>query len=134
MFEDLTLLAMARRSMDWLTRRQEVLAENVANADSPKYQAKDLKPLSFKNLFQAQGQQPLQAVVDNPMHIQPPVEKSAYQAAVEKTADPSKPNGNNVMLEEQMQKIGDVKNNYQMALNLLQKNIKMLETAVDKNG
>ncbi|OIQ93842.1 flagellar basal body rod protein FlgB [mine drainage metagenome] len=134
MFEDLTLLAMARRSMDWLTRRQEVLAENVANADTPKYQAKDLKALSFKNLFQAQGQQPLQAVVDNPMHIQPPVEKSPYQAEAEKAPGETKPNGNTVLLEDQMQKIGDVKNNYQLALNLLEKNIKMLETAVDKNG
>lgn len=134
MFEDLTLLAMARKSMDWLTRRQEVLAQNIANANTPKYQAKDLQELDFKKVFEKESSIPLQAVVTNSMHIQPPVEPIKYEAITEKNPDESKPNGNSVLLEEQMQKVGEVKGNYDLAINLLQKNIKMLETAAGKGN
>lgn len=133
MYEDLTLLAMARKSMDWLSRRQEVLAQNVANADTPKYQSKDIAPLDFKSVFK-DAQAPLQATVTNSMHIQPPVEQTKYEAEVVKQPTESKPDGNSVSLEDQMQKIGEVKSNYSLAINLLQKNIKMIKTALGQNG
>lgn len=133
MFEDLTLMAMAHKSMDWLTRRQEVLAQNVANANTPDYKSRDLEPLDFKKIF-ADTQAPLQATVTNPMHIQPVEDAAKEQAHEVKQPGESKPDGNSVLLEEQMQKIGETKNNYDLALNLLQKNIKMLQTAIDRNG
>ena len=107
MFEDLTLFAMAKKKMDWLARRQEVLSENVANANTPKYQSKDLAPLSFKEAVAAAPQ--VQAVVTNPMHVSPPIEPSRFEKVTERHPDESKPNGNSVLLEEQMEKIGDVK-------------------------
>ena len=33
--------------MAWLGRRQQVLAQNIANADTPNYKPMDLKPLDF---------------------------------------------------------------------------------------
>jgi len=39
-----------------------------------------------------------------------------------------------VMLEEQMQRIGEVKNNYDLSINILQKNIKMLKTALGQSS
>ncbi len=44
---DIPILAMLRERMQWQQARQQVLAENVANADTPDYQAKDLAPLDF---------------------------------------------------------------------------------------
>jgi flagellar basal-body rod protein FlgB len=133
MFEDLTLMAMARKSMDWLSRRQEVLSENIANANTPKYQARDIKPLDFSKVLQAE-QQPVQAAVTNPMHIAVPVQSVKYDPQPEKSPDESKPDGNSVLLEEQMEKVGDVKAKYQLAVNLLQKNVKMIETAIGKSS
>jgi flagellar basal-body rod protein FlgB len=133
MFEDLTVLAMARKSMDWLTRRQEVLAQNVANANTPNYQSRDLEPLDFKKVFE-NTQAPLQAAVTNSMHIQPPNEAPKFEAKEVKMPGESKPDGNSVMLEEQMQRIGEVKNNYDLSINILQKNIKMLKTALGQSG
>ena len=46
----------------------------------------------------------------------------------------SKPDGNQVLLEEQMQKIGEIKDNYQLAVNLYQSNIAMLKTAIGAQG
>jgi len=44
---DIPILTMLRERMQWQQARQQVLAENVANADTPDYQAKDLAPLDF---------------------------------------------------------------------------------------
>ena len=45
---DVPLMAMLRERMNWLHQRQDVLSENVANADTPNYVARDLKPLDFE--------------------------------------------------------------------------------------
>jgi flagellar basal-body rod protein FlgB len=133
MFEDLTLFAMAQRSLDWLSRRQSVLSENIANANTPNYQAKDLAPLDFKNLL-APETPPIRAATTNPMHISPEVEPVRFETTKERSPEESKPNGNSVLLEEQMQKIGDVKGNYELAVNLFMKHVAMLKTAIDKGA
>src|SRR3546814_774303 len=38
---------MMQDKMSWLTQRQRVLAQNIANADTPGYGAEDLKPIDF---------------------------------------------------------------------------------------
>ena len=35
--QEIPLFALVRKRMAWLTERQLVLAQNVANADTPKY-------------------------------------------------------------------------------------------------
>ena len=48
---DIPILSMLRTRMQWHQARQQVLAENVANADTPNYQAKDLAPPTFENML-----------------------------------------------------------------------------------
>ncbi len=132
MFENLTLFAMAQKSMDWLSRRQEVLSENVANANTADYQAKDLAPLSFKNLLDKDVA--VRAATTNPMHISPEVEPAKFETQKERRPEESKPNGNSVLIEEQMEKIGDVKGKYDLAINLFTKNLSMLKAAIGKTG
>lgn len=132
MLEDLTLFAMAQKSMDWLSRRQEVLSENVANANTANYQAKDLAPLSFKSLLTKD--QSVRAATTNPMHVSPEVEPAKFEMLKERTPEESKPNGNSVLIEEQMEKIGDVKGKYELAINLFTKNLTMLKTAIGKTS
>jgi flagellar basal-body rod protein FlgB len=38
---------MLRTRMQWHQERQRVLAENVANAETPRYRARDLAPPNF---------------------------------------------------------------------------------------
>jgi flagellar basal-body rod protein FlgB len=45
---DIPILSMLRTRFQWAQERQRVLAENVANADMPHYQARDLAPLKFE--------------------------------------------------------------------------------------
>ena len=44
---DIPIFSMLRTRMQWHQERQRVLAENVANADTPKFQPRDLTPLEF---------------------------------------------------------------------------------------
>ena len=41
---DIPILSMLRTRLDWSQARQRVLAENVANADTPKFRGRDLAP------------------------------------------------------------------------------------------
>src|SRR6185312_6692575 len=44
---DMPMLSMLREKMSWLNARQGLLSQNVANADTPGYAARDLKPIDF---------------------------------------------------------------------------------------
>jgi flagellar basal-body rod protein FlgB len=50
---DIPILSMLRDRMEWHQERQRVLAENVANADTSNYQAKDLAPTDFSRELSA---------------------------------------------------------------------------------
>jgi flagellar basal-body rod protein FlgB len=133
MFEDLTLFAMAQRQIDYLARRQSVLSENVANANTPEYKVKDLAPVNFKDLM-GPPKEAVRAAVTNPMHISPEVASVNFEEVNVRRPEESKPDGNQVLIEDQMQKIGEVKGDYELTVNLMMKNISMLKTALDKNG
>ena len=45
---DIPLFRMMSQRMEWLSQRQQLLAHNVANANTPGYKSQDLKPLTFK--------------------------------------------------------------------------------------
>jgi flagellar basal-body rod protein FlgB len=49
---DIPILSMLRTRMQWHQERQRVLAENVANADTPDYRARDLAPPNFERALQ----------------------------------------------------------------------------------
>jgi flagellar basal-body rod protein FlgB len=126
------LFAALKTKMTWLNERQSVLAQNVANADTPAYRAKDLKPLDFKAMV-AGAAPGVRLATTDPRHI---AMGAADDAAGFKT-DSSKPfevspSGNGVSLEEQMMKVTETRASYEMALNLYQKQIGMLRTALGR--
>lgn len=129
MLEDLTVFAMARRSMAWLSQREGLVAQNVANVDTPEYKAKDLKPVDFKDLLKPESE-PVAAEVTDPRHISPAVDRSQFTVETESKPEESKLDGNQVLLEEQMQKIGDIRESYQEATSIMQANMGMIKQAL----
>jgi flagellar basal-body rod protein FlgB len=124
------LLDVLRERMSWLSARQNVLSQNVANADTPGYSAVDLKPVDFEKVLQ-QSTQPAAfqggLVVTDPHHIATtPSTSSGYQStdAVDQT-------GNAVSTEEEMMKVADTQAQYQAATNIYAKAISMMRTAID---
>ncbi|MDY0243079.1 MAG: flagellar basal body rod protein FlgB [Rhodospirillaceae bacterium] len=134
MLEDLSLFSMANKTLNWLAKRQTVLAENVANANTPSYKAKDVAPLDFKSTL-ARTNAPAAAVTTNPMHIEATIAQPMRTDIVaERRPQESTPNGNSVLIEDQMEKIGQVKSRYEMTLNLFQKNLSMIKISLGKGG
>src|ERR1700744_5136144 len=107
------LLGMLRERMSWLNARQNVLSQNVANADSPGYTARDLKPLDFAQMVKHASQPSSQSSVlacDDPRHIGITKPDSGFAEDTSATGDPSdgtSSNGTTVSLEEEMIKVAD---------------------------
>ncbi|MBT3557179.1 MAG: hypothetical protein HN644_08045 [Rhodospirillales bacterium] len=55
--DDLTLFSAVKKRLSWVTQRQEVLSQNVANADTPEYKAKDLRPFQFRDILRRETMQ-----------------------------------------------------------------------------
>ncbi|CDL00195.1 putative flagellar basal-body rod protein FlgB [Magnetospirillum gryphiswaldense MSR-1 v2] len=130
MYDKLTLVNLAQSRMDWIARRQEVLSENIANANTPKYIPKDLKPYNFKDVLD-QSVPAVKLRATNAAHVVPEF-RDEQRAVDTKKVFESSPDGNAVVLEEQMAKVGEAKTAYDVAAGLFQRQFKMLKTALGK--
>jgi flagellar basal-body rod protein FlgB len=127
------LLSMLRERMAWLSQRQDVLSQNVANADTPGYVAHDLKPLDFNDVL-AQQSSPLRQAsmltITNPRHIEiQPSNPDTFRNVVTRDAEGT-PNGNAVGLEQEMIKVADTQAQFQAASNLYAKAMTLMRTAI----
>ena len=127
----LPLFAMMAKRMSWLADRHSVLAENIANADSPHYQARDLKPFSFERALD-HAKAGLRPRATQSAHIRGLM--TPANTGTEKQREPYEESlsGNNVVLEEQMMKVAETSMNYQLTANLYQKHLNMLKTAIGR--
>ena len=133
---DLPVLDALRMKMKWHQARQRVLAENVANADSPDYQAREIKPLKFSSMVRTAEVAGIQTTVTDARHIAAEPTASASQN-VKRTDDPdfeTSPSGNSVALEEQMMKVAQNQMDYQAATTLYSKSIGLLRMAIGQNN
>lgn len=65
---NLTLFDMTKTKMDWLAQRQKILAQNIANANTPNYKARDLRELDFNREIERVMNPSVEAVRTNPAH------------------------------------------------------------------
>jgi flagellar basal-body rod protein FlgB len=66
------LLQMLKNRLGYLSERQSVVAQNVANADTPGFKPSDLTPFRFRVAEAAQGG-PGAPTRTKPMHLPGPV-------------------------------------------------------------
>jgi len=122
--------ALAKR-MAWLTQRQTVLAENVANANTPGYVSKDIKELDFGSaISQAQGA--LRLAVTQPGHIV----SSTPDTVAPVVADPDEGSidGNGVSLESQMMKVSTNASDFALVTTLYKQNVAMVKSVLGGSG
>jgi flagellar basal-body rod protein FlgB len=126
---DVPLLSMLKTRMTWLNQRQDLLSQNVANADTPGYSARDLKPLDFADALKgASGGSTM--LTTNARHIaMSPSKISDFQD--HETPDiAASPNGNSVSLEQEMIKVSETQAQFQAAANLYAKAMTLMKTAI----
>lgn len=131
MLDDLQLFAMTRKTLDWAARRQSVLSENIANANTPGYAAKDVTPLTFRETLLSQASAVRPQTATHVSHVQMAIEQPIETNIIEdRRPQETKPDGNTVQIEDQMERVGQVKHSYELALNLFRKNMGMIKTVV----
>ena len=125
---DIPLLAMLRTKMQWHQQRQQVLAQNVANADTPNYRPVDLVDPKFQ--LSAPGPAPLQLARTNPEHLAAftdagdfPHNHSQYEV---------RPAGNAVNLEDEMIKVAANQMDYQAATAVYTRSLGLIKIALGK--
>lgn len=127
---NLPLVASLKTRMHWHQTRQKVLAENVANADTPGFRPMDLRAPAFTPAGRAVGAS---------LGVERTSERHLASFAGRPGEDPraidrfqSTPSGNGVNLEDEMLKVAQNQSDYQLAASLYQKSLHMLKVAVGK--
>lgn len=133
-FSDISLFGAMKSKLSYLSERQAVLAQNVANADTPGYLAKDVQKPDFKQYMgKTNGSLPL--ATTNEKHISAKNISSSGSRTINRDSTYElNPNGNNVVIEEEMAKIADNQMEYQKTLNLYRKTVDMFKTAIGKTN
>ncbi|HEY2069317.1 MAG TPA: flagellar basal body rod protein FlgB [Rhizomicrobium sp.] len=131
---EVPLLGILRERMSWLNARQGVLSQNVANADTPGYLARDVKPVDFSDILKGESHSSQGLTVTDPRHIALPSNDSSSFENTDTPDTDSNPTGNTVSLEEEMIKVADTQAQYAAAANLYSKAMGMLRTAIGAPG
>jgi flagellar basal-body rod protein FlgB len=127
---DLPLFSMLRTRMQWHQERQRLLAENVANSDTPNFRPRDLAPLQFDKLTPTLTALGLDRT------------ESGHIASSETTSSQFQksrfggfevgPTGNAVSLEDEMIKVAANQMDYQAATSLYTKSLGLIKIAIGK--
>lgn len=104
--------------MKWLSERQRVLAQNVANADTANYKPKDVAPFDFKQSLQ---QAMVVPAVTQPNHILAGHGAKPGVKIINSPVFETLPSGNAVNLESEMLKVSETGMDYQQMATLMRK-------------
>jgi flagellar basal-body rod protein FlgB len=129
----LPLFDLAEKRLAWTDRRQEVLAQNIANLNTPNWRAKDLKPFA-QSLSQATlaGAGPALARTD-PGHLAGTLDTEAHSLLTPQ-ASPREPDGNAVSMDDELTKVADTATSQEIATTLYKKYMSMFSLALGYGG
>jgi flagellar basal-body rod protein FlgB len=131
---DIGLLNALGAKIKYLGKSQEVIAQNVANADTPGYRPQQLTAVDFAALLgRAAPTQNAALLLDRtaPGHRLPAgVDAASATDRPQKITYEVAPAGNAVILEEQLVKANAVRMDYDLMVNLYSRNMQMMRTAL----
>ncbi|MCQ4159947.1 flagellar basal body protein [Roseomonas sp. GC11] len=131
MLDGIDVFRISGARMRQLAERQNVLAQNIANADTPLYRARDVKPFQFDSalLRNQPGLPSLQLAATRAGHLG--LSRNGVTIAADKAQSYSEdPDGNTVNIEEQMVKQADVLKAYDLTTLVYRRGTALLRTAV----
>jgi flagellar basal-body rod protein FlgB len=127
-FEKLEIFRTAQAMAVHAGARQAVVAQNMANADTPGYAAREIKP--FKAVMDA-DKSGFGLKATRAGHLNGA--QNSLQFDVTKVRDAlADPNGNSVSLEQEMINAADVKRQHGLALAIYKSSLTILRTAISR--
>lgn len=145
------LFSSLKKRMGWLTERQAVLAQNIANVNTPGYKARDLKPVDFGAMAErasglrmtgastgggssmAAGGE-LQMAATKTGHMAPAVADGGYRAADDRKPLEVTIDENKINIEDQAVKLAGNASEFTLASTLYKKHMDMIRTALGRGG
>jgi flagellar basal-body rod protein FlgB len=123
-----------KQRLDWLDQRQQVLARNIANSDTPGFTPKDVEPLRFRAALRG-ALAPVQVAATAPNHLSGTLPAATgWKERGDRHPVEATPNGNAVDLEEQMARLNEVGASHRLTTQLYRKYLGMIRTAAGARG
>ena len=127
MFEKLELTRMAQSMAARAGARLGVIAQNVANADTPGYKAADMP--SFAETYDDSN---FQMRTTRPGHFVTATDDP--RAVITRNSGAGSPNGNTVSLEQEMVKAASAKQDHDMALAIYRNTSAIIRASLGRQG
>lgn len=125
-------------SMKAMAEHQRVISENIANSETPGYKARTVSAPDFSSLVAQYGE-----AAGAPHVARPHVSLSASMTALgarapqggggivlDSDTTETKPDGNNVTLEDQLLSLGQVQADYTAMTNIYKKQMNLMKLAI----
>lgn len=128
MFKTLEIFRMAQGMATHAAARHSVIAENIANADTPAYKARDLAPFAAQvrasdNTFTLRETRPGHGAA---------AAQSRTFRSMEQHDAPQSPNGNSVSLEREMVHAVETTRQHDLAINVYRNALGILRTSIGR--
>lgn len=122
---DLAIFAISTRRMEWLAARQSAIASNIANADTPGYGARDVA--EFSSFLDGSH---LDVVRTSKGHQSLTLGSRFPVRTSEASGGEMKHSGNNISLEHEMIRAGEVQGQHTLTVSVVRTFHQMLAAAV----
>lgn len=113
-------------SLDYAIRRNEQIATNIANVDTPNYKAKDI---AFKDILNEKLRTSLQAKRTHEKHLPFQIETRTYHTFLKKNLQYNH-NGNNVDIDKEMANLAKNQIYYQSLVDRMNGKFTDLQTVI----
>ncbi|UWQ81331.1 FlgB family protein [Leisingera sp. S132] len=128
MFTELNVFKIAYSMATHAGKRQALVSQNIANADTPGYHSKDIKP--FKEVFAA-GARPASMIASRGSHLNG-TSGSNLDWAVTSTDAGSDPNDNSVSVETELLKGVETARQHKRAMTIYKSSMNILRASLGK--
>lgn len=125
---NLELLSLAVQRMRHSAARQQVIAENIANADTPGYRARDVAAFEFQRELRETGAAGGALRRTDPAHLAAP-SRGTGEVETEESRWEILPSGNSVTLEHEMLRMSHAKLQHDQAAVYYRKAVDLLRAA-----
>lgn len=126
MFNNLEVFRMASGLASHASTRQGIVAQNIANADTPGYQARDT--VAFRDLYESRGTDTMRATRRG--HIG--IGDGADGARLINVAAESSINGNTVSLEGEMVRSAEIRHQHDLATSIYKSSLNIVRTSLGR--
>jgi flagellar basal-body rod protein FlgB len=126
---------MLRQRLDQLSQRQQLIAENIANASTPGYRPRDVDTAAFERILSSSTNGGgITLARTNAGHMGAGGASNGGVAVVTRNDSETTIDGNAVVLEEQMARAAETRMQFETGIALYQKGLELMRMAARAPG